>query len=238
MGKLNRDWLTEGLIDFEYKKYQLLAYFQEIKKEFNSTHLYPSLSELIFHFENLRSVKNNQDLIKEKFPKNISEADFEKLKISYKLAIQDDELIEQLEEIMYYALPRFQGMIDEGKEIYEFVEEQMEFSPVGVVPIYLDEGYLMLNCDNSRDLSIYKYATSVFESSTEKYRGIHMHFVSKDFVDFSRSYEQVKVDLSKTDTTLPNPATYLITYKMKFPEEPTVLPIAKRLLMRHLGPAA
>ena len=28
MEKLSKDWLTQGLIDFEYKKYVLMAYLQ------------------------------------------------------------------------------------------------------------------------------------------------------------------------------------------------------------------
>lgn len=30
MKTLNHNWLTEGLIDFEYKKYILLSYLQEV----------------------------------------------------------------------------------------------------------------------------------------------------------------------------------------------------------------
>ena len=237
MGNLNEDWLVEGLIDFEYKKYQLLGYFKQIKREFQNTHLYPSLSELIFHYRNLKSVKENKDVLKDKFPKNISTADFEKLKFSYKLLVEDNEIIQELEEIIGYALPKFQLMIEEGTEIYEFVEHHMEFEPIGIMPIYNDEGYLLLNRDKSRDLTIYRYQTSVFESADEKYKGLQIQYISNDFVDFSRSFEQVKIDLTKADSSLPNPAAYLITYKMGFPEEPTVLPVAKRMLMRYLSAA-
>ena len=175
--------------------------------------------------------------MKDKFPKNISTADFEKLKFSYKLLVEDNEIIQELEEIIGYALPKFQLMIEEGTEIYEFVEHHMEFEPIGIMPIYNDEGYLLLNRDKSRDLTIYRYQTSVFESADEKYKGLQIQYISNDFVDFSRSFEQVKIDLTKADSSLPNPAAYLITYKMGFPEEPTVLPVAKRMLMRYLSAA-
>ena len=36
MKTLPKNWLTQGWIDFEYKKYQLLAYLQEAEKEFRS----------------------------------------------------------------------------------------------------------------------------------------------------------------------------------------------------------
>ena len=57
MKKLEKDWLTSGLIDFEYKKYILLAYLQEVKGNFDSNKLYPHLSDLIFHYQNLLDLK-------------------------------------------------------------------------------------------------------------------------------------------------------------------------------------
>ena len=51
--KLKENWLTEGLIDFEYKKYQLLAYLKRVKDSFNKVELYPFLSDLVFSFSPL-----------------------------------------------------------------------------------------------------------------------------------------------------------------------------------------
>ncbi|MCR9067078.1 MAG: hypothetical protein NXI00_24145, partial [Cytophagales bacterium] len=84
----------------------------------------------------------------------------------------------------------------------------------------------------------YQYKSSVFESAEEKYRGINLRFVTKDFIDFSRSFERVKLELAKGNSELPNPATFSLVTKLAFPEQPTVLPVAKRLLMRHLSAAA
>jgi hypothetical protein len=41
MEKLKENWLTEGLIDFEYKKYVLLAYLKSVKESFSRVELYP-----------------------------------------------------------------------------------------------------------------------------------------------------------------------------------------------------
>ena len=54
MENLKDNWLTEGLIDFEYKKYQLLGYLQKVKDSFNRVELYPFLSDLVFHYRNLK----------------------------------------------------------------------------------------------------------------------------------------------------------------------------------------
>ena len=57
---LSKNWITEGIIDFEYKKYILLAYLQHIKSEFDERKLYPMLSDLFFHYQNLLQFKENK----------------------------------------------------------------------------------------------------------------------------------------------------------------------------------
>ena len=62
MERLKHDWLTEGLMDFEYKKYILLAYLKDIREKFNKSQLYPFLSELIFHYNNLQKIKKIEEV--------------------------------------------------------------------------------------------------------------------------------------------------------------------------------
>jgi len=53
MKQLSETWFAEGYIDFELKKYTLLAYLQEVDKYFNENKLYPQLADIIFHYNNL-----------------------------------------------------------------------------------------------------------------------------------------------------------------------------------------
>ena len=41
MKTLSETWFADGYIDFELKKYVLLAYLQEVSKCFNENKLYP-----------------------------------------------------------------------------------------------------------------------------------------------------------------------------------------------------
>ncbi|PIQ20585.1 MAG: hypothetical protein COW65_14085 [Cytophagales bacterium CG18_big_fil_WC_8_21_14_2_50_42_9] len=47
------NWLTDGLIDFEYKKYQLLAYLKGVQCEFKKKRLYPIFSDVMMHYQNI-----------------------------------------------------------------------------------------------------------------------------------------------------------------------------------------
>ena len=48
MNNLSETWFAEGYIDFELKKYTLLAYLQQVNKYFNENKLYPQLADVIF----------------------------------------------------------------------------------------------------------------------------------------------------------------------------------------------
>ncbi|MEO9475313.1 MAG: hypothetical protein ABJG41_07250 [Cyclobacteriaceae bacterium] len=235
MENLKHDWLTEGLIDYEYKKYILLAYLKDIKHKFNATELFPFLSDLIFHYKNLERIKNSKTLMFESFPKSISKADFEKLELTYQELVEDDEVMREIEDIISFAIPRITDTIDEGKEIFEFVEENVEFSPIGLSSIYQNEGYLFIDKEMSKTVQIYRYQVTLFQSADEQFRGVSTTYVDKELKGFSNSYQNIKVSLLRRFRDLPNPATYLLTSKLKFPLESTLLPMAKRILIKNIS---
>jgi hypothetical protein len=53
--------------------------------------------------------------------------------------------------------------------------------------------------------------------------------------DFSNTYEQMKLMLIRQYSDLPNPAAFLVLSRMKFPFQQTLVPVAKRLLVKHLS---
>lgn len=238
MNELPKDWLTQGLIDFEYKKYILLAYLKNVRQNFQGHVLYPFLSDLVFHYRNLLSIKENKQLIYENFPKVISKADFEKLKISYKAIIEDDEVMNEMEEIIDFALIKFKSLLEEGKGIYEFVEEKVEIQTIGLSPLYAKEGYMLLCPKVKPELEVYKYLVTVFESADETYRAVHTEYLESVSKSIYSTYESIKMQLIKKYKYLPNPATFLISAKVDLPFEQTFLPVAKRLLVKNINNAA
>ena len=237
MGTLSRDWLTEGLMDYEYKKYVLLAYLKDIRNRFNQIELYPFFSELLFHYRNLRRISENKELLLDQFPKQLTSADFQKLKLNYRMIVEDDEVMKIMHEIISFALPKMTHMLEEGKELLQFVSEQIDFETVGISPVYDQEGYLFINFDAKRDVTIYRYQVTLFESAEDKYRGVSTTLVGQDCQHTGRTYETIKIELARKFQELPNPKTFLVVSRMHFPVEATLLPLAKQLVMRNVSVA-
>jgi hypothetical protein len=122
-------------------KYTLLAYLQEVNQYFNENKLYPQLGDIIFHYNNLVAFRENKKFLEEQFPKKLSGIQIEKLQVLYEQMIQDDILMQELEEIINYSAGRMKKAINNGTEIYEFVEEKLKIYPIGIVPLDTNEGY-------------------------------------------------------------------------------------------------
>lgn len=232
MVELKHNWLTEGHIDFEYKKYLLLAYMQQVENEFDAKKLYPRFSELVEHYRNLEILKEQKKIAANNFPKEISKLDFEKFRIEYKSAIKDDELIKEIDEIISFAIPMFQNKMSLGKELYEEVEDKVEIFPVGLLPLDVEEGFFMLSDFMRRMINVYYYNITIFESAMEKFRGIHTNLVNQYEMSITNTYQNIKYELIKDTKQMP--ATYALEFKETFPLTETMLPVAKRMLVRYV----
>jgi hypothetical protein len=235
MKTLSETWFADGYIDFELKKYTLLAYLQEINKYFNESKLYPQLSDVIFHYNNLVAFRENKKYLQEQFPKKLTGIQMERLQLLYEQMIEDDELMQELEEIIHYSESKMKTAISSGTEIYEFVEDKLTVFPVGILPIKINEGYFFLSEGSYRHTRVYQYRLSIFEKHDEKYRAIKTEYIDQWQRNIVNTYENIKVELLKHKKDLPNPAVYSIETELNLPIDETLLPIAKRTLVRYIS---
>lgn len=238
MQRLTVNWFIEGTIDFESKKYQLLAYLKHINGCFHKNKLYPDLNDLIFHYNNLMSFKKNKAALRKTFPERLTGADMNNLRLIYAKIVDDDEMMEQIEQVISYSLNKMNPTIQEGKELYEFIDSRLAVEPIGIVPLYPYHGYMLLRNGAQKRTGVYEYQITIFEAKDEKYRGVNTTFVA----NYERSIvfgapEAIRADLIKSNRAIPNPAVYHIESDIDVPLEQTLLPLAKRKLVRYISNA-
>ena len=235
MKKLSETWFADGYIDFELKRYTLLAYLQEINKYFSETKLYPQLADLIFHYNNIVAFRENKKYLQEQFPKRLTGIQLQKLQVLYESMIEDDNMMQELEEIINFSAKKMKKMISNGAEIYEFVEEKLKIEPVGLVPLDHNEGYFFLCNGNTGSTKIYQYRLSIFEKHDEKYRTMVTDFVADWQRSIVNTHYSMKAELIKNRNFMPNPAVYAVETPLTLPIDETLLPIAKRTLVRYIA---
>lgn len=235
MTQLSKNWITEKHIDFEYKKYVLLAYLQEVSKHFEITKLYPSLAELVDHYRSVKSIKENKQNLFGGVTGHIKTIDAEKLNIIYEKLVNDDTLMEEIEKILDFSIPQFETQLNEGKKIYDYVEGHMNVFPVGILPLNAHEGYMFLKGGESSGTNVYEFRITIFEQPEEKFKGIYTQFVKFYSHSFIHTFESIKTDLIRENKVLPNPAAFALETEIQIPMEETFLPIAKRAVVRYVS---
>ena len=235
MKSLSQTWFADGYIDFELKKYTLLAYLQEINKCFNENKLYPQLADLIFHYNNLVAFRENKKYLQEQFPRRLTGIQLEKLQVLYESMIEDDSMMQELEEIINYSAHKMKKAITSGTEIYEFVEDKLNIEPIGIVPLDHNEGYFFLCDGNFGNTHVYQYRIGIFQKHDEKYRTMITDFIATWQRSIVNSHYNIKAELIRSRSFMPNPAVYAVETTLSLPIEETLLPIAKRSLVRYIA---
>src|ERR1700751_1547699 len=235
MTPLTKNWLTENHIDFEYKKYLVLGYLQDVAHSYESKELYPFLGDVIEHYRNLKQVKESTDQIKKGLFRDLKAIDWQKMELLYKAENPEHEIIQELEHIIDFSLPLFFEKIMAGKKIYDFVEKHLSLNAVGITPLRTTEGYIFINLDEQKEVYVYQYRISGIESANEQLKQLITRYISTYTRSITGTLEKIKSDLISKRKELPNPAVYAVNSPISVPFNPTLLPIVKRFFVSKLA---
>lgn len=233
--KLSETWFIEGYIDYELQKYRLLAYLQQVKESFNQSKLFPPLTEVIRHYNTLINFRKSKQLIVDAFPKTVDRIDIDKLQLVYEKLLTDDAVMQEINDITAYAEQLMKHTIEDGRVIYDHVEQQMIIEPIGILPIYKDEGYLFLRIGKTSEVRIYNYTITLFEHADDRYRGIKLEYIDTRMVTLVNTLNSLKIDIVRAHKKLPNPAVYKVDVPVVLPEKETILPITKMAVMKYIA---
>jgi len=197
MTTLSNNWFCDGNADFEYKKYVLLGYLQYVNRHFKDSMLYPSLAELVHHYRNLNHFLSSKRKLDEGFPQEIDGIDIKKLRIVYKKVLQENNILDTIEQLVKYSMPKIKAYLDNGKEIYDFIEDNLKLYPVGLIPLRKEEGYMIL-AGQKKEYLVYNYIMSIFSTPTDKYRSLQTTYLKSYKKSISNTLINIKSDLIKT----------------------------------------
>ena len=233
---LTIDLFTNVQDDLEKRQYVILGALKKISEQFHFYKIYPHLSRLIELRRILKEVIAGIYDLRSKFPKQISKLDWVNRVIEHEVIFTSGTDISSVEDLIEWALPRIENVIEEGVAIYEFVESELTVEQVGILPEYKDEGYLFVPDNQKKSLNLFRFEVSIFQNTHDQYRALKTQFLKyleQDRIKLSPG--SVKLDLIREESELPNPATYAFNTELDFPFETTIFPVAKRRLMHILN---
>ncbi len=238
MAALTLEHFTNAAYDYEHSQYRILAGLQKTREAFAQNHIYPHLGELVKLYESLQIILKRSADLDGALPKQLKGVDLAGKRVVYEWPALDRDEVADVRDVIEWALPHIQTAIEEGRTIFEFVDENLHVEEVGVVPSYVQEGYLLVPDHEAGALHVLQYSLSIFTGAEEKYRSLKTsHLKQLPYGSVHPSPRSIKLDLVAEHRALPNPATYFVDTELAFPFEPTIFPIAKRKLMRFLHTA-
>ena len=228
-------WLTEGLLDAEYKEYTLLAWLQKIKGELRKTKLYPALAEVILKHRELTTIKKGIEQGKNKGP--VVGLDFARMQLLRGKLQHPSSVETYLRELIQRAMPHLDDAMTEGKTLYDLIDSKIEFNPIGIQPLHSGEGYLIVTHGKAgaRKLMAYRYTKSKVDRGGDAFLELSMKCVESRMLSRMETADAIKWGLIRRNRELPQPATFHAHMEWNVPIEPTLLPIARRRLLKEIA---
>lgn len=231
---LPKDWVYSPSIDLELKQYALLGFLQRVKARFAERKLYPYLEHVHAHVEELLHLQRSKEQLARSlggpltgFDPTTGEAHHERP--------HDGELLRVIDEVIDFAVPGLMRVQHEGLGLREELAQHIRFGPVGLQPLYVSEGWLLLR--TGRETRVYGYSIPLLlEPRAElHHRNVFTRYVTTFTAGISCTYEHMKAELIDRHPLLPNPATFVVETDLDLPCMETFVPLAKRLVHAHLS---
>jgi len=225
-----------GSKDFEARQYRILQGLKDHYDLFSHNRLYPSLSELADLYGDLQDLLQKKEDISPGLPHELKDVDIENKSLVYEPTEEGDPDLERIIDLIGWAMPLIRKTLDEGMNIFHFVDDHIVIAEVGILPMYREEGYWFVPDSKMHQWNVLRYEVSLFTSANERFRSLRTRFLEALTAQSSLGWspETVKLMLMEKYADLPNPATYVCETELDFPYSETILPVAKRKLMTRL----
>lgn len=237
MKQLTLDTFLQAADDLELSRYKVLAAIKGASDFLRKNRLYPDLAELINIYNLLNEINDKKSLLNDNLPSKIVGFDLENKKALYEKERLSEDKTNTVFEFINWALPKIKEVIDEGKAIFEFIDKNMKVSEIGILPIYKKEGYFIIPDLEENTKLVYRYEMTLFPAGEETFHTLKTELIEAVKAGEAEAIkpEGLKMEMVKRYPELPNPAAYNIQIELEFPFVETVLPVAKRKLIRELA---
>lgn len=232
---MDTDWLIHEPIDFEHKKYILLAYFKKLDKLLDQNKIYPTFIELSLHLASIQTlIKENIILYTDKVFKSFDdEVLLKELKAKELPPISPEERIE-IDKILKYSSSKFFDYFNIVKSYWSLVYDSISVSiKRNKKNLKIGSGYMTFSHKKTNLIYVWEYEIKQYTPDLNEY-----------FTDIKLIYEGDKKRLTLNEV-IDNFSTFsneLIktapVFSMKTSEEyplnETLLPLFKRKLMSYI----
>ncbi|HMT12442.1 MAG TPA: hypothetical protein PKA39_12570 [Ignavibacteria bacterium] len=207
--------------DLESSKYLLLNKFKLCEIELNDSRLYPTYQMLINIYSQLTDIlENHNRIFGKEYTDVINEQEF-----TEKQMLINAEL-EKSFDLMHWAFAHMNRLLENGRAIYDFVDENISIEAIGISSDHNLQGYFILPDNRERLLRIMKYERNLYKILKTREIG------SRQLGLITIPNEVLKNHMISDDIL--NQIIYMLDTGLDFSYTQTILPVAKRKFLSYL----
>lgn len=237
MTALDLKKLTSCGSDWESNQYRILIQVREWLSNFNKNKLFPSIEESIQFNLALEDILKENIECKLWFDNEIRVRRINERVMVYEKAHQIGNQLDKLLSFIDWALKLNRPVLEEGRIIKNFVEENLHIKRISAVEKnYHGKGYFTLPDNKNEVLNIFLYEI-IWDWSQEN---LYQRIVSNNVRSIPQktiqtSLEELMMDFITNSQDLHEPVIFLFETDLDFPYQETIFPIAEEKLLKHLS---
>lgn len=231
MNSLSKNWLTEPILDFEYKKYTLLAYCQWLDSALHETLLFPAYLELAGHYTFLDAFLRKKQLHSSALPKQVTGIQWDPPSLKYKANEIPSEEVKEINQIATFGHRQFEKRKQKFETVIAQKSESMYAEQVGIFGERIDRGFVLI--PDRSDVVVYRYRLLGFTTGSAFSRVIYDPVTRlADTIDFDRI--ELKKSIHAQTTTVSIMHTIDIRINEVMPFEEAMVPLSKQVVYNYV----
>lgn len=219
--QLGSNWFYRPRLDYELKRYEALAFEQYLTKCLHENVLLPPLKELHIQLHAIHQFLNEFNANRYLTDKKITSVDLEQAHINYHSV--KDESLSEVEQICKFLLKKITPLAAEFENLKKKAQQDIEVIPVGICPVYWNEGWLLLKNKTKIDAYLYRHKMVLTDRGDDT---LDTCFYRSFEYKYEGSPNEIKRTLMREYKDLPNPSTYFVNSVSTYALKETVLPLA------------
>jgi hypothetical protein len=237
MTTLDLKKLTSCGSDWESNQYKILIKVKEWSKDFHKNKLFPAIEESVQFNLSLEDILRENIESKLWFDTEIRGRKINERTMVYEKAHQIGNQLDMLLSFIDWALKLNRPVLEEGRIIRNFVEENLMIKRVSSIEKnYHGKGYFTLPDNKKEVLNIYLYEI-VWDWSQEnlyqKITSTEVRSIPQNMIQDST--EETMINFVKHSQSLHEPVIFIMETDLDFPYKETIFPIAEEKLLKYLS---
>jgi hypothetical protein len=211
--QLDDSWLTSDPIDFEYKKYLLLAYDQKLKAESKKRKLYPHLTDIVDRLTYVNDFLKNITAF-ENSAKEVNKIDWVNKEVRYKSKI-NDESFDDIKYLAWYSQNILSDLYIEFMNLYDDIDGCIVINGNRFSVFDKFNGYIRLKYQKKEKILFYEIYKTIDPEPM-----YHIKTSKAKLVDYY--------------TDRYNKNIFEITVNEDFPAKESMIPVLRRKFLLHV----